>query len=116
MSKIDEVKPEKKILGYKHSGVPLYDATPGMVYTQCFITCCRCNQTIRSFGGPAYGAQCVNCYTPPENREHWVKPGDEDKGNFATELWDARVGCEHDIQPAPGGGVKCTKCSGWFCY
>ena len=32
------------------------------------------------------------------------------------ELWDANPNCVHDIQPAPGGGVRCTKCSGWFCY
>lgn len=32
------------------------------------------------------------------------------------ELWDADPNCEHDIQPATGGGVRCTKCSGWFCY
>lgn len=32
------------------------------------------------------------------------------------ELWDADPNCAHDIQPAQGGGVKCTKCHGWFCY
>ncbi len=31
------------------------------------------------------------------------------------ELWHATEGCEHNIQPAIGGGVKCTKCPGWFC-
>lgn len=32
------------------------------------------------------------------------------------ELWEADPNCVHDIQHAPGGGVKCTKCRGWFCY
>lgn len=32
------------------------------------------------------------------------------------ELYNADENCEHDIQPASGGGVKCTKCSGWFCF
>lgn len=32
------------------------------------------------------------------------------------ELWDADPKCQHDIQIAPGGGVKCTKCRGWFCF
>jgi hypothetical protein len=32
------------------------------------------------------------------------------------ELWEADPDCKHDIQCAPGGGVKCTKCRGWFCY
>ena len=32
------------------------------------------------------------------------------------ELWDADPNCDHDEQPASGGGVRCTKCKGWFCY
>lgn len=32
------------------------------------------------------------------------------------ELWDADPNCKHDIKCAAGGGVKCTKCGGWFCY
>lgn len=31
------------------------------------------------------------------------------------ELWDADPNCDHDEQPAPGGGVKCSKCGGRFC-
>ena len=31
------------------------------------------------------------------------------------ELWDADPTCKHEIECAPGGGVKCTKCSGWYC-
>lgn len=33
-----------------------------------------------------------------------------------SELWDADPNCEHDIKAQPGGGVRCLKCSGWFCY
>lgn len=32
------------------------------------------------------------------------------------ELWDADPTCDHDEQAQPGGGVKCTKCGGWFCF
>jgi hypothetical protein len=32
------------------------------------------------------------------------------------ELWNADPNCKHDVRCAPGGGVKCTKCPGWFCY
>lgn len=33
------------------------------------------------------------------------------------ELFDASPDCEHDVRPAPfGGGIKCTKCPGWFCF
>lgn len=31
------------------------------------------------------------------------------------ELWDADPKCKHNIVPAPGGGIKCTKCRGWCC-
>ena len=31
-------------------------------------------------------------------------------------LYNADQNCKHKIVCAPGGGVKCTKCSGWFCY
>lgn len=32
------------------------------------------------------------------------------------ELWDADPDCDHDVVCAPGGGIKCTKCPGWFCF
>lgn len=32
------------------------------------------------------------------------------------QLWNADPNCVHDEQPASGGGVKCTKCPGWFCF
>jgi len=31
-------------------------------------------------------------------------------------LHHATPGCQHVIVDAPGGGIKCTKCPGWFCY
>lgn len=31
-------------------------------------------------------------------------------------LWHADPDCEHNVVGVSGGGVKCTKCSGWFCY
>ena len=34
----------------------------------------------------------------------------------ALPLFDADPNCKHDIVCAPGGGVKCTKCRGWFCF
>jgi len=35
---------------------------------------------------------------------------------FEDELFDADPDCEHEIVDAHGGGVKCTKCTGWFCF
>ena len=32
------------------------------------------------------------------------------------ELVNADKDCDHDIQPVLSGGVKCVKCSGWFCF
>lgn len=40
---------------------------------------------------------------PPEWRE-------------VPELYDADPNCVHIVKPAPGGGIKCMKCPGWFCY
>jgi hypothetical protein len=37
-------------------------------------------------------------------------------GDPIPDLFNADPNCEHNIVPAPGGGVKCTKCTGWFCY
>ena len=31
-------------------------------------------------------------------------------------LYDADPNCEHNIVPVLSGGIKCTKCGGWFCY
>lgn len=31
-------------------------------------------------------------------------------------LYDADPNCMHEIVDAPGGGVRCEKCGGWFCY
>ncbi len=32
------------------------------------------------------------------------------------ELYDADPKCEHEVYSAPSGGVKCKKCTGWFCF
>ncbi len=32
------------------------------------------------------------------------------------ELYEADPACNHNIIDAAGGGIKCTKCKGWFCY
>lgn len=40
----------------------------------------------------------------------------EDSDTEQTELFDADPKCEHEIVDAPSGGVKCTKCTGWFCF
>lgn len=55
----------------------------------------------------------------PENE--WVCYADCSKNNPDLNpeeelLWDADPNCEHDVVCASGGGVKCTKCTGRFCY
>jgi hypothetical protein len=44
------------------------------------------------------------------------KISSDPKGSPDEELWHADPNCQHDIRSAPGGGVKCSKCPGWFCY
>ena len=36
--------------------------------------------------------------------------------NYDGELYNADPNCEHNVVPQLSGGVKCTKCGGWFCY
>jgi hypothetical protein len=38
------------------------------------------------------------------------------KGDDGGDLWDADPNCKHEVVDAPGGGVKCRKCGGWFCF
>lgn len=40
---------------------------------------------------------------------------EEDISDMNT-LWDADPNCEHVEEAQSGGGVKCIKCGGWFCY
>ena len=40
----------------------------------------------------------------------------KEENTYDDELWDSDENCDHNIIDAPGGGVKCTKCNGWFCY
>lgn len=37
---------------------------------------------------------------------------------YTKELYDAKPDCEHVVFDAfwEGGGVRCGKCGGWFCY
>jgi hypothetical protein len=32
------------------------------------------------------------------------------------DLLNADPNCKHVVVDALGGGVKCTKCTGWFCF
>lgn len=41
---------------------------------------------------------------------------DESVWSEDEELWNADPDCKHNIVCASGGGIKCTKCSGWFCF
>jgi hypothetical protein len=31
-------------------------------------------------------------------------------------LYDSTPGCTGRVVPSSGGGVKCIKCKGWFCF
>jgi hypothetical protein len=30
-------------------------------------------------------------------------------------LWDADPHCDHEVVAAPGGGIMCSQCPGWYC-
>ena len=38
-------------------------------------------------------------------------PEDDEDG-----LFNAKPDCKHETYCAPGGGIKCVHCPGWFCY
>ena len=35
--------------------------------------------------------------------------------NYKTDLWDADPNCDHELDPNCYSGVRCLKCSGWYC-
>lgn len=41
---------------------------------------------------------------------------DEQRDHVEDELWEAHADCHHEIVDAPGGGIKCKHCPGWFCF
>ena len=58
---------------------------------------------------PGWGVLCDLCSEGPD----LIMPEPEHK---EEELWDADPECKHEVLAAPGGGIKCRKCGGWFCY
>jgi hypothetical protein len=42
--------------------------------------------------------------------------GDEPVIFETDELYNADPNCKHETYCAPGGGVKCKHCPGWFCF
>lgn len=33
-----------------------------------------------------------------------------------VELWNADPSCVHNVKLASGGGIRCVRCRGWFCF
>ena len=55
---------ESPILGYTfHDGYWKSIVQPkGFIYTQAFILCTGCGETISSHGGPRFNSYCLGCY------------------------------------------------------
>lgn len=61
-----------------------------------------------------------------ENKETWTygdkqvtyeqRQKDEQSMPGIHELFNEDPGCAHNIVSSRGGGIKCTKCSAWFCF
>lgn len=49
-------------------------------------------------------------------RELEAPKEDEDGKPYNGHLYSTDPDCKHKVVHATGGGVRCTKCSGWFCY
>lgn len=54
-----------------------------------------------------------NCSFCKQLKRKFVK---NNKKRKREELWNADPNCNHNIVCASGGGIKCTKCNGWYCY
>ena len=54
-----------------------------------------------------------DCFGNCESQEEY---GEDYKYLRNTKLYNADPNCNHNIVPQLSGGVKCTKCGGWFCY
>ena len=39
-----------------------------------------------------------------------------DNSHYDYRLYNAKSDCDHYVTYASGGGVRCLKCPGWFCY
>jgi len=56
----------------------------------------------------------MDCWKPKP--EPISKPSIDPNGNPLEDLFGSDPNCEHEVVSAPGGGVKCKKCTGWFCF
>lgn len=57
--------------------------------------------------------------TPAERKRDVIDTDERPICSEYTEKWElfgAEPGCRGRITDAPGGGVKCTQCKGWFCF
>lgn len=52
---------QSPILGYRADGTPIRETPRGAITTQAFIHCSKCGHAIKTTGGPAIGACCVEC-------------------------------------------------------
>lgn len=58
--------------------------------------------------------ECKSCENNNRPRSKSCKTCIENS-NY-SELYGADPNCKHEIISASGGGVRCKKCSAWFCF
>lgn len=66
--------------------------------------------------GQAVMAKDENYCKPCSNHLHEEVCSKCDGNSEYDELWEADDSCRHEIVSAAGGWIRCTKCTGWFCY
>jgi len=57
-----------------------------------------------------------NCKSCEYHKHSFSACKECDGFKYFSELYDADPECKHEVVSASGGGIKCTKCRGWFCY
>lgn len=45
---------------------------------------------------------------------HWVAYQEWYKAKKAVDLYDADPNCQHNVVDSSGGGIRCTKCNGYY--
>lgn len=55
---------------------------------------------------------CAPAPIPIEVNVRAPAPREEEE----VELFDADPACRHETRSLAGGGLKCAKCPGWFCF
>jgi hypothetical protein len=80
-----------------------------------FDTCSRALTQEVKDGAEKIGLPIAR-FTEPTKLECFVIGAEKGRPETTDNLHDADPNCDHRVVDAPGGGIKCVNCRGWFCF